>query len=175
MIISLYMAITIDGFIATHKDDSSWVSDIDWPEFQEFIKQQDAIIMGKKTYEKGIEEKVFPYDGAINIVVSFSLKSNEAFPENNVLFLNANLNEVFKILKTKNINKLGIIGGGKFNGSMLKENYIDEVFLDIHPIIMGDGIKLFETGENIKNLKLLEIKKLDGGQILLHYKVIKNK
>lgn len=166
------MAISIDGFIATHSDDSSWVSEIDWPNFQIFIKNNDAILMGRKTYEKGIEENVFPYKGALNVVVTSDKELLCRKANGKVLFINKSPKELIAYLKGKAYKKVGIIGGGRFNGSMLKEKLIDEIYVDVHPLILGSGIKLFENFEGMVKLKLLETKKLKNTLVLLHYQVI---
>lgn len=66
-----------------------------------------------------------------------------------------------------------VCGGGGLNTSFMKENLIDEIYLDIEPIIFGKGIKLFEDSNFEAKLKLLGVKKLSSNEIQLHYKVIK--
>lgn len=172
MKVTLYMATTIDGFIATYSDDSSWVSEVDWPYFQKFIKSNEVILMGRKTYEKGIEEKVFPYEGALNIVVTSNKKLLKRKPNKKELFTNKTPKELIEYLKEKGYKNIGIIGGGRFNGSMLKEKFINEIYIDVHPLILGSGIKLFENFEEFVKLKLLDTKKLFQDLLVLHYKVL---
>lgn len=50
---------------------------------------------------------------------------------------------------------------------------IDEVFLSVHPLILGDGIKLFEGAETDIKLEFLDQKELGEGLVQLHYRVLK--
>ena len=169
MKVVLYMATTIDGFVAKKNGDSDWVSPSDTPIFEEKIKEAGCIVMGRRTYE--VSGSDFPYKGALNIVMTSNgnLKSNDP----NVLFLNKHPKDVIEVVKKKGFQTLLIIGGGNLNGSFLKEGLIDEIYIDIHPLVLGSGIKLFEKCEVDVKLKLLDIKPLKNDLILLRYKVLK--
>ncbi|MDQ3098234.1 MAG: dihydrofolate reductase family protein [bacterium] len=75
--------------------------------------------------------------------------------------------------EAKGFTELLIIGGGIVNSAFLKENLIDEIFLSIHPTVLGDGIKLFSSCEITASLKLLDYKQLKDDLIQLHYLVNK--
>ena len=64
-------------------------------------------------------------------------------------------------------------GGGTLNTSFMAENLIDEIYLDVEPIVFGKGIRLFKENDFEAKLKLLEIKKLSNDEIQLHYQVLK--
>jgi riboflavin biosynthesis pyrimidine reductase len=66
-----------------------------------------------------------------------------------------------------------VAGGGKLNGSFMKEGLIDDIYLDVEPTILGNGIKLFGDRELEKKLRLIGMKRLSRNEIQLHYKVIK--
>ncbi|PIP24236.1 MAG: deaminase, partial [Candidatus Nealsonbacteria bacterium CG23_combo_of_CG06-09_8_20_14_all_37_18] len=51
---------------------------------------------------------------------------------------------------------------------------IDEIFIDIEPIILGKGIPLFRDKDFKRNLKLVGQKKISESEIQLHYKVLKD-
>ncbi|MBN1462420.1 MAG: dihydrofolate reductase [Paludibacteraceae bacterium] len=69
MKITLYMAISIDGFITKGLKDSSWVSKSDWEQFYSYINVNDAIVMGRKTKDQ-FDADEFPVEGVYNIVLS---------------------------------------------------------------------------------------------------------
>lgn len=66
-----------------------------------------------------------------------------------------------------------VITGGKLCSSFIKENLIDEVWIDLMPKILSDGIKLFEGEELDIALDLVELKRHNDNEILLKYKVRK--
>lgn len=168
MKVILYMAVSVDGFVATRDGDSDWVSEVDQPIFNGKIKKIGCVAMGRITFDQ-YHGQLFPKKDALNIVVTSNTVENK---EEGVKFVK-NPYEAVKTAEEAGFSELLVIGGGTVNGSFLKEKLIDEIFLDAHPLILGNGIKLFEDYENFLKVELLESSNLDGGQVLLHYKVIK--
>ena len=76
-----------------------------------------------------------------------------------------------KILK--DFKEVIVAGGSILNNSFLEENLIDEIYVDIEPIIITEGLPLFKGKLYEKNLKLLGQNKISDNEIQLHYKVIK--
>lgn len=161
------MAVTADGFVATKDGDSDWVSDIDTPIFEKKIKDIGCIVVGGNTYRQ-FKGQIYPAKNALNIVVSRSLVGNN----DGVIFVKSP-KEAIKIAEENKFDQILLVGGGILNGSFLKENLIDEVIIDIHPLILGEGIKLFEGYDGNLKLEKISSENLDKGQILVHYKVIK--
>lgn len=164
------MATSIDGFVARINDDTSWVSDTDWGIFSQMVKDAGCIVMGRRTYEVSADD--FPYECDLNIVMTKSkkhhVKSNEK-----VLFTDLEVKDIIAHAESRGFQQLLIIGGGTINAEFLKNNLIDEVFISVHPKILGNGIKLFNQGEFDINLNRIGVKVLDEGLVQLHYKVLK--
>lgn len=78
--------------------------------------------------------------------------------------------EAFKELK--DFEEIIVAGGGNLNTSFMKDNLIDEIYLDIEPILIGKGIKLFEGGDFEANLRLLNVKNVSDVFVKLHYEVL---
>lgn len=163
------MAISADGYIAKKDGDSDWVSEIDSTIFKRKIKEIGYIVLGRRTFEQFYGD-LYPVKEAINIVVTTDKSRKSA--EKNVVFVETPAGAI-KAAKDRGCEQILLIGGGTVNGMFLKEGLIDEIFLDVHPLILGEGIKLFENCEVNIPLKLLEVKQLEGSQVLLHYKVEK--
>jgi dihydrofolate reductase len=168
MKVILYMAISADGFIATKDGDSEWVSEVDVPIFDKKIKDFGCIILGSKTFQQ-FRGKYFPKKDAINIVIS----SNPEINSKDGSVYAKSPKKALEIAKNKGFEKVLLIGGGHINGSFLKEKLVDEIFLDVHPLIFGEGIKVFEGFETRLNLEKVDFELLDKGQVLLHYKVLR--
>ena len=66
-----------------------------------------------------------------------------------------------------------VAGGGALNASFIEENLVDEIFIDIEPIIIGKGIPIFRDKSFERNLKLVGQKKISENEIQLHYEVLK--
>ena len=64
------------------------------------------------------------------------------------------------------------MAGGKLATSFLKEGLVNEIYLNVEPIVFGKGIPIF-TNENFeKNLELLQVKKFSKNEVRLHYMVL---
>ena len=64
-----------------------------------------------------------------------------------------------------------MLSGGNFATSLLKAGVIDEIGLNIHPILLGGGVPAFlDPGMRVK-LELTETRALDGGCVLVNYRV----
>lgn len=169
MKVILYMAISLDGFIAGKEDDTTWVLEEEYAEFRKMAKKVGYAIYGRRTYDLGIKDNIPPLEGSLNIVVTHNpISDYEPYH-----FTNKSPKEVLQELEDKGVKEVLVSGGGEINGLFAKEGLIDEVYLDFEPFVLGEGIKLFGD-QNIKlNLELLDTRKLGEKTIQLHYKVIK--
>ena len=61
--------------------------------------------------------------------------------------------EALKLLS--DFEQVVVAGGGALNASFVEENLVDEIYLDIEPIILGKGITLFRDKDFERKLKLL--------------------
>src|SRR3989344_1852382 len=147
---TLWMATTINGYVAGLDDDTDWVKDLE--EFKKRVAEFGIAVMGRRTYDECIKYNTFPYEGALNIVMTHSPNLLKKSSEK-VIFTNKNPREVIDLAKEKGFDKVLVIGGGHINGSFLKENLLVEVFLDIHPLIITKGTQLFESDFPYKNLE----------------------
>ncbi len=167
MKITLYMAITIDGFIAKSDGNSDWVSPVDTKNFETAISEHRNIILGSRTYKQYLGE-LYPVKGVNNIVISSDNTSVK--PAEGVFVLPPNPDLVISFLEEKRQEKALLIGGGKTNGMFFQANLIDEIRLVVHPIAFGSGIKLFDGVEVERNFELTDVQKLQEGLVQLKYK-----
>ena len=77
-------------------------------------------------------------------------------------------------LKSQEGKDLLVYGGASFDSSLIKEKLIDEFYLLVNPLIMGNGKTIFKDLKEIQKLTLIESKVFDCGLVLLHYEVNKN-
>lgn len=61
-------------------------------------------------------------------------------------------------MEKKGFKETLVAGDGHLNGSFMAESLIDEIFLDVEPVAIGKGIRLFENGRLGVKLRLLETK-----------------
>jgi len=164
----LYMAVTVNGFVAGENDDTSWVSSEEWDSFVKIANGVGNIIIGRRTYEIMSDRGDFDNFKDLNVVVVTSRKLN-GLPKFAVTAKSPK--EALEKLQNKGFKKVLVAGGGGLNVSFLKEKLIDEIYVDVEPYILGKGIPLFQPNDINQSLKLLEVNKLSENTVQLHYEV----
>lgn len=172
--IKLYIATSLNGKIARSDGSVDWLESVPNPGkidygYSEFYNSVDTTIQGNNTYKQVISWDIdFPYIGKKNFVLTKDLnkKTNK-----HVEFISNNHIEFIKELKNKEGKDIWLIGGGKINTLLLNEGLIDVIQIFIIPIILPDGIDIFEHFPKETQLKLIHSKAYSTGVTELHYKV----
>jgi len=169
MKVILYMTISIDGYICKKDGSVDYTLGGTWNSYFEFCKKNRNLIIGKNTYN------IMPPDEFINeclyvVMTKFAPKQPKI---KNIIFTDKSPIEVIKLLCDKGYKNICVGGGGMINSSFLNDGIIDEIILDIQPVILGEGIKIFPNTKIQNNLKLIETKQLSEQEIQLRYRVKK--
>lgn len=171
--ISLYIAISLDAKIAKSNGDVSWLDDIPNPEksdfgYYEFYNSLDITLMGRKTYNfLQNYEGEFPYKETKNYVFT---KNRDYKSTKDVTIIHDDPIEFAKKLKAEEGKDIWLIGGGQLNTCFLNADMIDEFIIHIMPVILGQGISLFESVPIEKKLTLIKSEVHSNAAILMHYK-----
>lgn len=168
MKVILYIAMSADGLIAGEGDKTPW-SEIEWESYRDFVKDKGNIVIGRKTYELMRRSNEFKKIGNPFTVVVLNTAKHDA--GQNFVFVDSP-QKALEILERKGFKKALVAGGGTLNASFMKEGLIDEIYLDVEPVFLGKGIRLFEKADLDVKLRLLETKKLSADEIQLHYQVL---
>lgn len=166
-----YIAMSLDGKIARTTGDVKWLDEIPNPDkldygYNDFYKSIGTTLMGRTTYEHVKEYGFDYYKDTKNYVFS----SRQAEPQEHLEFVSQDVVSFVKKLRQQPGKAIWLIGGGKLNTAMLKAKMIDEMLLFIMPVVLGEGISLFEDEELMHEAQLLETETYKGGVIRLHYK-----
>jgi dihydrofolate reductase len=173
----VFIAASLDGFIARKDGSIDWLSEIPNPDnsdygYNDFIKNIDAILMGRATFEKVLTFGSWPYDKSV-FVISSSLKSVDMKLKDKVEIVNGSLKSILESINSRNLINL-YIDGGKTIQSFLKEDLIDEMIITKIPVLLGNGIPLFsDTGIELK-FEHVNTNIFSGGLIQSHYKRIRS-
>ncbi len=173
--IKLFIATTLDGFIARPNGALDWLHEIPNPRgldygYNDFLNSVDVIVMGRKTYEEILAFGVdWPYDKSKTYIItkdaSYITKTANTCIHNSI---DESTIELFKTNTAKNI---WVVGGGEIITAFLNLHAISEVTLSIIPILLGEGIRLFGDGLNETSLELLKTEPFDTGIVNLTYKI----
>jgi len=166
----LFIATSIDGFIAGEDGNTDWLyTDGDFG-YSEFYQSVDTTIMGYSTYYYINQFPEFPYPDKNNYVFSRSKR----VPDNNPIeFVFGNVVDFVKKLKNQEGKNIWLVGGGQINSILHNANLIDQMIISIHPIALGNGIKLFrDVSLKRLNFRLINHHLYDRGLVQLTYERI---
>ena len=175
--VSVFIATSLDGFIARENGDIDWLNDANAtvPEgedcgYQPFMASVDVLIMGRKTYEQVLSFGSWPYGQTRVIVMSRSPIQFPAELPACVTHSAAMPRMLYDRLVNEGAQHLYIDGGVTIQ-RFLAAGLIDELTITIIPILLGEGTPLF--GPLGKDIHLTHISShtYDFGFIQLKYAV----
>jgi len=175
-------AVSLDGFLAGAN------GSIDWLHFSkdvqqvmtDFWKDVDTILMGRKTYlvsvalgrqsaKKPAKNPKRKEPAMRTYVFSRTLKSID---DPGVELVAADAVQFVRDLKGRPGKGICLMGGGELAQPLLAAGLVDEIGVNIHPILLGTGIPTFRDPGHRVRLTLIECRQLEGGCILATYKVL---
>ena len=142
----VYIATSLDGFIASSDGGLDWLNEIPNPEksdygFAEFMSGIDAIVMGRKTFEKVLTFGSWPYDKPVYVLSRKEVKVPKEL-DDKVEIVNASPKKLVDQLNELGHQNLYFDGGMTIQG-FLEEDLIDEMILTRVSVLLGEGIPLF--------------------------------
>ena len=166
------VATSLDGKIA--REDGSFdcfaaVGDEHVPDYLESIRSFDTVLMGRRTYEVGLNAGVTdPYPGLASFVFSSSIGES---PDDRVRIISEAPSSFVRELKQQAGGDIYLCGGAQLAATLLAEGLIDEIILKLNPLLIGAGISLFASVEQPTLLELVNTKVYGNGVLLLTYRV----
>ena len=159
----LYVATSLDGFIARKNGSVDWLTDYENKGedygYHDFLESIETVVLGNETYK----QFKAPYPNKKCFV--FSRKDTGR--EENITYVNGNVKNFVNNLSDD--EKIWVVGGSKIIKEFMKNNLIDDFIITIIPIILGEGIRLFEEKGTEQKLKFQNKKAYDSGVVQLFY------
>ncbi|MFD1316462.1 dihydrofolate reductase family protein [Namhaeicola litoreus] len=171
---SIFIATSIDGYIADKNGGIDWLHAIPNPDHEDmgygaFMNEIDALLMGRRTFETVLGfDMDWPYDKPV-FVLSHQIKVIPKHLKDKVFLCKGLLNELLEQLHKKGFYRLYIDGGTTIRG-FLKEDLIDEMILTTIPILLGGGAPLFSELPCELKFDLMETKTYLNQITQHHYK-----
>ena len=171
----LYIAVSLDAYIADRNGSVDWIKgqdDLDESEdtFTPFFDSVDTVIMGKRTYDQIVTElspNQWPYIGASTFVITHDDKSIDT---EHIHFRNTSVCRLVDELREQSGKNIWICGGAQIAGQLIEKDMIDTYHIAVIPVILGGGIKLFETTEHKIDLTLAGSKEYNGIIELIYHR-----
>ena len=169
MIATLFIATSLDGYIAGPDDDLSWLfTDADYG-FSHFYEGVDALIMGRGTYDVVRKMGPWPYNGKKTVVVTSKGDKSVNTPDTTVF--DGDLTVLCQSLVDEGKDRVWLVGGGELVVSFLNAGLIQEVVVSLHPVLLGQGVPLFPGKFPKTILELIDAESFDNGLVQLNYRV----
>lgn len=179
--VKYFVANSLDNFIARPDGGVEWLFN-DGTDYgmAEFFRSIDCMLLGRKTYEAALghsqpqrksrkpKKKASVTGGMKSYVFSRTLKAG---PEDDFTVVSENAGAFVRKLKSEAGKDIWLMGGGELAGSLLTEGVVDQLSLNIHPVLLGKGIPLF-AGLTIEvTLELIASKAHKNGCVQVDYLV----
>lgn len=170
-------ACSLDGFITGPDKALDWlhfskdVSDV----MAEYFKTIDTILMGRKTWVDSqalVAAESQPPDDAFSGIQTYVFsRTLTTLPDPRARLVKDDATAFVRDLKKQTGRGICVMGGGELARSLFAAGLIDEVGLNIHPILLGGGIPMFPAPGPRVSLKLLSSRVLSGGCVLANFRV----
>jgi dihydrofolate reductase len=170
MKVTMYPAITLDGFIADLNGECySWISDEDEVNYEQTVKEAGCLLIGRKTYDQYKDD--YPLkSGATTFVYTHDKNYHD---QGKIKFVAGSPKEALEQIANDGFKEVVIGGGGEVNGVFAEAGFIDEIIVSIYNVTLGEGIPLFGSYKPRLQLKLLTTSNELEGIVKNHYTVEK--
>ncbi|WP_372366812.1 dihydrofolate reductase family protein [Candidatus Uabimicrobium sp. HlEnr_7] len=168
----VYIATSIDGFIATEDGGIKWLYDIPNPDqsdygYADFVSNIDCHVMGRKTFEKVLTFDSWGYEKPV-FVLSNSLIQVPKKYNNKVKIMSGSPTTIIRKLAEQGYQNI-YIDGGKVIQHFLRDDAVDEMIISKIPIVLGSGIRLFESTSQSLKFKHRATEVYNGEIVKSHY------
>ena len=179
MNVSVFIATSVDGFIARKNGDLDWLSEGSTEDdnedygYRKFFDSIDVLVMGRNTFEKVLSFEEWPYAGKKVIVLSSNALDIPSNITDSVEVKSGTPGDLVNELKHTGAEHLYIDGGKTIQG-FLSAGLVDEMTITRIPVLLGEGIPLFGALNNDIKLQHVETRQYPNGYVQSRYKVSSN-
>lgn len=162
----LYIAMSLDGYIADRKGNVNWLAGQDdageqIDTYGAFINEVDTVVMGWNTYRQITTElspEEWPYQGLTTYVITHRRQPSSA----DIRFVQEEPCSLVRRLREEQGRAIWICGGSRIIQPLVREDLLDVYHISVIPTILGAGLPLFaEISQKIK-LKLRSTQVYNG-------------
>jgi len=166
----LYIAMSLDGYIATPDNGLEFLSLVEEKDqdysYKDFVNTVDTVIVGRKSYDKVLSMGMeYPHTDKNLYIITRTPRPTVG----STTFYTGDLKELVSDLKRNEGKDIYVDGGAEIANEMLSENLIDEFYISVIPVLLGNGISLFNSSRPQVRLKLISTKSYNKGLVQLHY------
>jgi dihydrofolate reductase len=164
----LGLGVSLDLYIARPNGDIDFLVHPKDYSMGPFLASVDTAIMGRKTLEAGLRLSggKLPKTTMKMYVMSRTQAPGE---RHGAIFTNEAPKKLVARLRKAARKDIWMMGGGELAREFLKDDLIDEIYLGVSPVLIGEGIPLFPAGFPQREFVLVENKAYSQGMIAVRY------
>ena len=172
MTVSVFIATSVDGFIARPNGDLDWLpTDGGEPHgYNEFIAGIDAIVIGRKTFETVLAFPEWPYGDRRVVVLSSRPVDLSAAVGGVAEQMSGAPAEIVARLAASGAHHLYVDGGVTIQ-EFLRAGVIQRLIITRVPVLLGDGVPLFGTLPRDVRLRHIATRHYPSGLVQSEYNV----
>lgn len=173
--VTLHVVSSLDGFIARKDNSISWLDgkgkayeagiSFSAEEIASFVKSIDCYVLGSRTYEHALELG-WPYGDTPTVVVTGRKLTST---RNSVQFYSGDLKTLVHEKLAGQYRNIWLVGGALLSQRFLELGLVDEIRLTIAPVLLGDGLRLFDNSLTEQRWDLKNVVAYRNGFVELSY------
>ena len=172
--VTLHMVSSLDGIIAKKDNSVSWLDSsgdvyekgVSDDSAEEVVKAVNCFVLGARTYEHALQLG-WPYGNTPTIVIT-----NRELPSTrkSVEFYSGDLKRLVDEILAPRYENIWLVGGAMLCQCFLRLGLVDEIRLSIIPILLGDGLRLFDNSGIERRWHLKDVVAYKTGVVELLYR-----
>jgi dihydrofolate reductase len=167
----LYIAASVDGFVADADGDVAWLDEYGDGEstdrYEAFFAGVDRLVMGSRTYEQVLGFGEWPYGSTPTVVVT---RRDLPRATDAVELYAGDLATLARRLDREH-ERVWLVGGALLARAFLRQGLVDVLRLHVVPVVLGQGVALFDDAGERTALTLVDATTSESGIVELHYRV----
>jgi dihydrofolate reductase len=168
---SVFIATSLDGFIARPDGAIDWLSIVEQPGedygYAAFFETVDALVIGRKTYETVLRFETWPYAGKRCVVLTHDPPTSRHGEE----FFDGVPGDLIERLSRDGVKRVYVDGGNVIQ-QFLAAGLVDDITLSVVPVLLGEGIRLFGPTSKDVRLDLVRSRSFASGLVQNEYRVV---
>lgn len=164
-----YVAVSLDGFIATPDGGVGWLAPFEASGedygYAAFLSSVDALLLGSRTYEQALTFGPWPYGDKPSWV--FTHRRLELV--DGVRATDRSPADVVSEMDALGVSRAWLVGGAALASSFRAEGLITQYVVSVMPVILGGGVPLFGERGPAERLRLLDTVAYADGVVQVRY------
>ena len=166
MHVTLFIATSLDGYIADEHGAVDWLfHDSDYG-YAAFFRTVDALVMGRRTFGQALGLGGWPYGEKPTVVFGPGRPTDAP---GHVVMTTDPPQDVLRGLEAKGVEHVWLVGGAGLVASFRQEGLIDRFVISVHPVLLGKGLPLFAADLPAASLRFVSAEPFASGLVQLTY------